>query len=65
MIYDGGKRMNKTVDLKEHRTADGTLVMRNGKTTYHVNIFFNPTSKHTLDSQLRKIIQKEAKVGNF
>ena len=57
--------MNKTVDLKEHRTADGTLTMRNGKTTYHVNIFFNPTAKNTLDSQMRKIIQKEAKAGNF
>ena len=57
--------MNKTVDLKEHRTADGTLALRNGKTTYHVNIFFNPTAKNTLDSQLRKIIQKEATAGNF
>ena len=57
--------MNKTVDLNKHRTADGTLTMRNGKTTYRVNIFFNPTAKNTLDSQMRKIIQKEAKAGNF
>ena len=57
--------MNKTVDLKKDRTADGTLTMRNGKTTYCVNIFFNPSAKNTLDSQMRKIIKKEAKAGNF
>ncbi|MFR4522871.1 MAG: hypothetical protein ACLUAX_10505 [Faecalibacterium prausnitzii] len=39
--------------------------MRVRNTTYNVNIFFNPSSKNTLDTQMRKIIQKEAKAGNF
>ena len=59
------KRMNKPGDFKEHRNADGMLDMRNGNTTDHGNTFLNFTAKHTVDSQLRKIIQKEAKVGNF
>ena len=39
--------------------------MRVKNTTYNVNIFFNPNAKSTLDTQMRKIIQKEAKAGNF
>ena len=57
--------MSKTITLTEHRTADGLLTMRVRNTTYNVNIFFNPNSKSTLDTQMRKIIQKEAKAGNF
>ena len=55
----------KTVTLTEHRPADGMLTMRVKNTTYNVNIFFNPNAKSTLDTQMRKIIQKEAKAGNF
>lgn len=57
--------MSKTINLAEHRSADGELTMRVRNTTYNVNIFFNPNSKNTLDTQMRKIIQKEAKAGNF
>ena len=57
--------MSKTVTLTEHRPADGMLTMRVKNTTYNVNIFFNPNAKSTLDTQIRKIIQKEAKAGNF
>ena len=57
--------MSKTITLTEHRPADGMLTMRVRNTTYNVNIFFNPNAKSTLDTQMRKIIQKEAKVGNF
>ena len=57
--------MSKTINLTEHHSADGELTMRIRNTTYNVNIFFNPNSKNTLDTQMRKIIQKEAKVGNF
>ena len=39
--------------------------MRVRNTTYNVNIFFNPNSKNTLDTQMRKIIQKEAKASDF
>ena len=52
--------MSKTITLTEHRPADGMLTMRVRNTTYNVNIFFNPSSKNTLDTQMRKIIQKEA-----
>ena len=57
--------MSKTITLTELRPADGLLTMRGSNTTYNVNIFFNPNSKNTLDIQMRKIIQKEAKIGNF
>lgn len=57
--------MSKTITLTEHRPASGMLTMRVKNTTYNVNIFFNPNSKSTLDTQMRKIIQKEAKAGNF
>ena len=57
--------MSKTITLTEHRPADGLLTMRVRNTTYNVNIFFNPNAKNTLDTQMRKIIQKEAKAGNF
>ena len=57
--------MSKTITLTEHRSADGMLTMRVKNTTYNVNIFFNPNVKSTLDTQMRKIIQKEAKTGNF
>ena len=57
--------MSKTITLTEHRPADGLLTMRVRNTIYNVNIFFNPKSKNTLDTQMRKIIQKEAKAGNF
>ena len=57
--------MSKTITLTELRPADGLLTMRVRNTTYNVNIFFNPNSKNTLDTQMRKIIQKEAKAGNF
>ena len=57
--------MSKTINLTEHRPADGKLTMRVRNTTYNVNIFFNLNSKNTLDTQMRKIIQKEAKAGNF
>ena len=57
--------MSKTITLTEHRPADGLLTMRVRNTTYNVNIFFNPKSKNTLDTQMRKIIQKEAKAGIF
>ena len=57
--------MSKTVTLTEHRPADGMLTMRVKNTTYNDNIFFNPNAKITLDTQMRKIIQKEAKAGNF
>ena len=57
--------MSKTITLTEHRPADGLLTMRVRNTTYNVNIFFNPNSKNTLDTQMRKIIQKEAKAGSF
>ena len=57
--------MSKTITLTELRPADGLLNMRVRNTTYNVNIFFNPNSKNTLDIQMRKIIQKEAKAGNF
>lgn len=57
--------MSKTITLTEHRPADRMLTMRVRNTTYNVNIFFNPSSKNTLDTQMRKIIQKEAKAGNF
>ena len=57
--------MSKTITLSEHRPADGLLTMRVRNTTYNVNIFFNPSSKNTLDTQMRKIIQKDAKAGNF
>ena len=51
--------MNKTITLTEHRPADGLLTMRVRNTTYNVNIFFNPNAKSTLDTQMRKIIQKD------
>ena len=57
--------MNKTINLTERHPADGKLTMRVRNTTYNVNIFFNPNAKNTLDTQIRKIIQKEAKAGNF
>ena len=57
--------MSKTITLTEHRPSDGLLTMRVRNTTYNVNIFFNPNAKSTLDTQMRKIIQKEAKAGNF
>ena len=57
--------MSKTINLTEHRSADGELTMRVRNTTYNVNIFLKPNSKNTLDTQMRKIIQKEAKAGNF
>ena len=57
--------MSKTINLTEYRSADGKLTMQIRNTTYNVNIFFNPNSKNTLDTQMRKIIQKEAKAGNF
>lgn len=57
--------MSKSITLTEHRPADGMLTMRVRNTTYNVNIFFNPNAKSTLDTQMRKIIQKEAKAGNF
>ena len=57
--------MSKTITLTEHRPSDGLLTMRVRNTTYNVNIFFNPNAKNTLDTQIRKIIQKEAKAGNF
>ena len=57
--------MSKTINLNEYRPADGKLTMRVRNTTYNVNIFFNPNSKNTLDTQMREIIQKEAKTGNF
>ena len=57
--------MSKTITLTEHRPAAGLLTMRVRTTTYNVNIFFNPNAKSTLDTQMRKIIQKEAKAGNF
>ena len=56
--------MSKTITLTEHRPADGLLTMRVRNTTYNVNIFFNPNAKSTLDTQMRKIIQKEAKAEN-
>ena len=61
----GEAQMSKTITLTEHRPADGLLTMRVRNTTYNVNIFFNPNAKSTLDTQMRKIIQKEAKAGNF
>ena len=57
--------MSETITLTEHRPADGMLTMRVKNTIYNVNIFFNPNAKSTLDTQMRKIIQKEAKAGNF
>ncbi len=57
--------MSKTITLAKHRPADGMLTMRVKNTTYNVNIFFKPNAKSTLDTQMRKIIQKEAKAGNF
>ena len=57
--------MSKTVTLTEHRPADGMLTMRVKNTTYNINIIFNPNAKSTLATQMRKIIQKEAKAGNF
>ena len=57
--------MSKTITLAKHRPADGMLTMRVRNTTYNVNIFFIPNAKNTLDTQMRKIIQKEAKAGNF
>ena len=57
--------MSKTSTVTEHRPADGMLTMRVRNTTYNVNIFFNPNAKSTLDTRMRKIIQKEAKAGNF
>ena len=57
--------MSKTITLAKHRPADGMLTMRVKNTTYNVNIFFKPNAKSTLDIQMRKIIQKEAKAGNF
>lgn len=63
--YKKGEQMSKTINLTEHRSSDGKLTMRVRNTTYNVNIFFNPNSKNTLDTQMRKIIQKEAKAGNF
>ena len=53
--------MSKTITLTEHRPADGLLTMRVRNTTYNVNIFFNPNAKSTLDTQMRKIIQKYTK----
>ena len=55
--------MSKTITLTGHRPADGLLTMRVRNTTYNVNIFFNPNAKSTLDTQMRKIIQKEAKAA--
>ena len=57
--------MSKTITLTEHRPADGMLTMRVKNTIYNVNIFFSPNAKSTLDTQMRKIIQKDAKAGNF
>ena len=57
--------MSKTVTLTEHRPADGMLTLRVKNPTSNVNIFFTPNAKSTLDTQMRKIIQKEAKAGNF
>lgn len=57
--------MSKTINLTERHPADGKLTMQVKNTTYNVNIFFNPNAKNTLDTQMRKIIQKEAKAGNF
>ena len=59
--------MSKTITLTEHRPADGMLTMRVKNTTYNVNIFFNPNAKGTLDTQMRKIIQKKRKqvIFNF
>ena len=51
--------MSKTITLTEHRPADGLLTMRVR------NTIFNPNATSTLDTQMRKIIQKEAKAGNF
>ena len=57
--------MSKTITLTEHRPADGLLTMRVRNTTYNVNIFFNPNAKNTLDTQMRKIIQKYTKNRDF
>ncbi|MCD7884299.1 MAG: transposon-encoded TnpW family protein [Lachnospiraceae bacterium] len=54
-----------TESRNDRNEPDGSFVMKDGRTTYEIGIFFSKTSKETLDDKVKRLIMQDVKAGNF
>ena len=56
-------KTKKAISLKSTNNVAGVISKRIGQTTYRVKIYFNQTSRETMDEKIIRIIRNEAAVG--
>ena len=56
-----GATSELSTDVQDHNV----IPMRSGRTTYLINVHFNPDSKETIESKVKKLIRKDVAKGHF
>ena len=58
---------DKNQEIKESGIEERipALILRKGRTTFFISLYFNMKSKDTLNDKLKKLIKTEIENGNF